>query len=161
ATRCASDGSWSKKGRFGKRRSWRRSSRGATSRASFRSPTTNLRSPSWSEVSPLPSPSALFRRRARRKLARCSSAHRAGTSSATPRPAEARRGPEMAALSSILPPRISERWIELDSGPLWKVEMLGEQLAQEGIAFFIPDSSLKRLDPFYVGGNIFDFRLLV
>jgi hypothetical protein len=62
---------------------------------------------------------------------------------------------------SILPPKMSDEWIELDAGPLWRVEMLQEELANQGVDAFVPDTNLKRVDPFAAAGNVFDYRLLV
>lgn len=62
---------------------------------------------------------------------------------------------------TLLPPKMSDEWIELDAGPLWRVEMLQEELANQGVDAFVPDSTLKRVDPFMATGNVFDYRLLV
>jgi hypothetical protein len=59
------------------------------------------------------------------------------------------------------PVAMSSAWPEVFAGPLWKAEMLRGELELEDIPSFIPDSNMKRLDPFDVGGNIFDFKLLV
>ena len=56
---------------------------------------------------------------------------------------------------------MSSAWTEVFAGPLWKAEMLSGELELEDIPSFVPDSTMKRLDPFDTGGNIFDFKLLV
>jgi hypothetical protein len=59
------------------------------------------------------------------------------------------------------PVAMSRAFAEIFAGPLWKAEMLRGELELEDIPAFIPDSTMKRLDPFDVGGNVFDFKLLV
>ncbi len=57
---------------------------------------------------------------------------------------------------------MSNRWITIYTAPIYQLAGIQGQLEEAGIQTFVPDSNLKLIDPFILGGgNALDAELMV
>ncbi len=56
---------------------------------------------------------------------------------------------------------MSERLVTVFAGPLWEATVLQGRMEQDGVPAFLPDETIKVIDPFITGANAFDVALRV